>query len=202
MIPIRYSSIISSMNNMRISYLASVGLRLLLIGWVIVTFSACNSRKKAIAEQIGVLYSNPINIPYTDMDTLIVDSVCLPHKARYKIFIYVDSTECSACYASHYMDWEPIVKECRKNARSVALIVIIENKNLSTHIREKFLMANFRNSIFIDKDGAFRKNNLKFPSSTIMHVLLLDSSNKVLLVGNPLNNKNIEELLYSKLRNS
>lgn len=35
-----------------------------------------------------------------------------------------------------------------------------------------------------------------------MHELLLDKDNKVTLVGNPLSNKRIEELLYNKLRES
>ena len=35
-----------------------------------------------------------------------------------------------------------------------------------------------------------------------MHVLLLDKDNKIVLVGNPLSNKKIEELLYAKLHES
>ena len=38
--------------------------------------------------------------------------------------------------------------------------------------------------------------------SGIMHVLLLDKDGRVILVGNPLSNKKVEELLYSKLRYS
>ena len=63
------------------------------------------------------------------------------------------------------------------------------------------MVSNFARTIFIDKEGAFRKRNPFFPESEIMHVLLLDDGGRVILVGNPLNNKKIEKLLYSKLRN-
>lgn len=69
-------------------------------------------------------------------------------------------------------------------------------------VKEKFMASDFGKTIFIDKTGVFRKRNPVFPESNIMHVLLLDKNNHVVLVGNPLNNEKIEELLYAKLRES
>jgi len=175
---------------------------LLLICMSIIIFSACNSSKERIEKQINILYSNKIDIPSSKMEVIVYDSMYLHKKPNYRVLVYLDSTECTPCYVSHYHEWEYILKECRKYEPSISLAIIIETKNLSEDVKEKFLAPTFDRTILIDKNGVFRKRNPFFPESQIMHVLLLDKEGRVILVGNPLSNKKVEELLYSKLRNS
>lgn len=175
---------------------------LLLICMPFIIFTACNSRKERINEQISILYSNQINIPFSEMETIVCDSAYSYKKSNFQLLIYLDSLECTSCYASHYHEWEYILKECRKYEPSISLAIIIETKNLSEDVKEKFLAPTFSRTILIDKMGSFRKRNPFFPESKIMHVLLLDKEGRVILVGNPLSNKKVEELLYSKLRNT
>ncbi|MBP3788502.1 MAG: hypothetical protein J6I52_02670 [Prevotella sp.] len=175
---------------------------LLLICMSFIFFTACNSRKERIDEQVSILYSNRINVPSSEMETIVYDSTYSHQNSNFRLLVYLDSTECTPCYASHHQEWEYILKECRKIEPSISLTIIIETKNLSEDVKGKFFASNFGRTIFIDKEGAFRRRNPFFPESEIMHVLLLDNGGRVLLVGNPLNNKKIEEMLYSKLRNS
>ena len=182
------------------SFLSQMGI--LLICMLIISFLSCDRRKKEINEQVNKLYSSVIDVPYSEMEALVVDSAHLPPKADYQILVYVDSTECTPCYASHHGEWEGILKKSRKFAPSITLSIIIESKDISMDVKQKFMASDFDKTILIDKTGVFRKNNPVFPESNIMHVLLLDKNNKVVLVGNPLNNEKIKELLYSKLRES
>lgn len=163
-------------------------------------FASCDSRKVRIKKQIDELYSNVLYIPYCDMDTLVIDSLIFSNDAKYNLLVYVDSSECTPCYASHHQEWEYTLNECKKYNPSITLTIIIESSIITDEVKEKFLRSNFPKSIFIDKTGVFRKINPAFPNANNMHVLLLDKDNKVLLVGNPLINKKIEELLYKKLR--
>lgn len=172
----------------------------ILLCLVIIGFSSCNSRKDRINKQLIELYSNTIVIPFSDMDTLIVDTTYLSNSINYQLLVYIDSSECTLCFASHHQEWEFVLMESRKYEPNLTLTIIIDSKSVSEEIKEKFLRSDFPKSVFIDKKGTFRKKNPVFPESAIMHVLLLDKNNKVILVGNPLNNKKIEELLYSKLR--
>lgn len=165
-------------------------------------FASCDSRKVKIKKQIDELYSNVLDIPYCDMDTLLIDPLIFSNDAKYNLLVYVDSSECTPCYASHHQEWEYTLNECKKYNPSITLTIIIESSIITDEIKEIFLRSNFPKSIFIDKTGIFRKKNPTFPNANNMHVLLLDKDNKVLLVGNPLNNKKIEELLYKKLRES
>lgn len=175
---------------------------LLLICMSFIFFTACNSRKERINEQVSILYSNKIDIPTLEMETIVRDSTYLRKKPNFRLLVYLDSTECTPCYASHHQEWEYILNECRKYEPSIALSIIIDSKNVSDNIKRKFVESTVKKSIYIDANGAFRKINPVFPESNIMHVILLDKDNKVVLVGNPLNNKKIEELLYQKLRES
>lgn len=169
---------------------------------ILFLFSSCDRRKEEINQQVNKLYSSVIDLPYPDMEALSVDSAYLTKKADYQILVFVDSAECTPCYASHHGEWEGILKECRKYTPSITLSIIIESREISMDVKEKFLASDFGKTIFIDKTGVFRKRNPVFPESNIMHVLLLDKNNQMVLVGNPLNNEKIEELLYAKLRES
>ena len=51
---------------------------------------------------------------------------------------------------------------------------------------------------FIDENGAFLKNNTVIPQDSRFHVFLLNSENKIILVGNPLNNETIWDM-YKEL---
>ena len=172
----------------------------ILLCLIVIAFLSCNRHTDRINKQLNELYSNTIVIPFSDMDTLIVDTTNLSNSINYQFLVYIDSSECTPCFASHHQEWEFVLMESRKYEPNLTLTIIIDSKSVSEDIKEKFLRSDFPKSIFIDKKGTFRKMNPVFPESSIMHVLLLDKNNKVKLVGDPLNNKKIEELLYSKLR--
>lgn len=166
---------------------------------IVISLLSCDRRKEVINKQVNKLYSSVIDVPYSNMEALVIDSTCLFQKADYQILVYVDSTECTPCYASHYEDWEPILSKCKTYIPSVTLTIIIDSKGIAKDVKEKFLVSNFNKSIYIDKTGIFRKSNPIFPNSNIMHVFLLNKKNEVVLVGNPLKNKKIEELLYHSI---
>lgn len=179
--------------------ISMISKKVILLCLIVIAFSSCHRRNDKISKQLTGLYSNTIVIPFSDMDTLIVDTTYLSNSINYQLLVYIDSSECTPCFASHHQEWEYVLMESRKYEPNLTLTIIIDSKNVSEDIKEKFLRSEFPKSIFIDKKGTFRKINPAFPESTIMHVLLLDKNNKVKLVGNPLKNKKIEELLYSKL---
>lgn len=50
--------------------------------------------------------------------------------------------------------------------------------------------------ILLDSLGEFERLNPHLPQNKALHTFLLDENNNVLLVGNPLHNKKIEEMFY------
>ena len=54
----------------------------------------------------------------------------------------------------------------------------------------------FNYPILLDTLGEFEKLNPHLPKNHLLHTFLLDENNRVVLVGNPLRNKKIEEMFY------
>ena len=50
--------------------------------------------------------------------------------------------------------------------------------------------------ILLDTLREFEKLNPHLPKNRALHTFLLDENNNVILVGNPLHNKKIEEMFY------
>lgn len=175
---------------------------LLLVYLYLSLYLSCSGYRKEIDKQVSILYSSQIDIPASEMDTLVYDSAYMHKKPNYQILVYVDSLQCTSCYASHIFEWEEILRACRDYyMQSISMTFIIEG-NISEEEKELFLASSFNKTIFLDKKGIFRKTNISFPKSEILHVLLLDEKGSVLLVGNPLYNKKIEDMLYSRMRDS
>ena len=84
----------------------------------------------------------------------------------------------------------------------VQLCYIIEAGN---HNREDLINAinetYYQGDVYIDSLGVFLKHNTNIPSNRLYHTFLLDKNNNVVLVGNPLNNPYVEELLVKTVDN-
>ena len=161
---------------------------------------SCNNRKEKINKQLNELYASIIDIPSSDMDTLVIDSAYLSSKAKYQFLAYVDSSQCTPCYAGHHQEWSSVLARAWELEPSITLTIIVESDSISEEVKNRFFAADFNRSIFIDRKGMFREKNPTFPESNIMHVMLLDQNNHVVLVGDPVSNDNIESLLYDMLK--
>ena len=52
-------------------------------------------------------------------------------------------------------------------------------------------------TLFIDSVNVFMEANPNIPSESMFHTFLLDDNNKVILVGNPIFNKQIDDMMLS-----
>lgn len=164
------------------------------------SLTSCTNRIDELYKELNDLYSNTIEIPYSDMDAVVIDSIISPQNANFKILVYLDSLECTSCNANHHQEWELMIKECKEIEPSIALTFVIEKRNISDNVMREYKRSCFDKSVFHDKKGEFRRKNAFLPSSNMMHVLLLDKNNKVLLVGNPLKNFKIKELYFNYIK--
>ena len=63
-------------------------------------------------------------------------------------------------------------------------------------IKAAIASSMFDYPIILDTLGEFEKLNTHLPKNRSLHSFLLDENNNVILVGNPLHNKKIEEMFY------
>ena len=169
------------------------------IGCYIIT--ACNSHKEDIQKTLEKMQSSTISIPYERMECWTSDSILEDrpwNKAKLKLVHYVDSATCSTCYLQKIAIYGLLFSmEAQSNNDFYNVFII--NPNI---IAKKKLISDFSGklipqTIFVDSSNVFMESNPNLPSESMYHTFLLDENNKVILVGNPMLNKQIEDMMLS-----
>jgi len=157
------------------------------------------SYKTEVKNDLVKLMSNPITLPnksvitFKGEDTLVVDYF----KSDYKMVIYADSMICTSCGITDILLWEPLIAYANTFNNRLKFYFIFSTPN-SKEIRNALKTKLFNYPVLIDEKGEFKKLNPHLPKNKSLHAFLLDENNKVIMVGNPLRNKELEKLFYKQ----
>lgn len=163
--------------------------------------SACNSHKAEVQATVEKMQSSTITIPYERMECWASDSILEDrpwNKAKLKLVHYVDSATCSTCYLQKIAIYGLLFSmEAQSNNDFYNVFII--NPNI---IAKKKLISDFSGklipkTIFVDSSNVFMESNPNLPSESMYHTFMLDENNRVILVGNPMLNKQIEDMMLS-----
>lgn len=115
--------------------------------------------------------------------------------------MYVDSTSCSDCAISHLSDWAQldIINNYRELMFKYVFIVAPKREQYMhiSKIIEKDTV--FNESIFIDTIGVFERYNTNLPKNKLLHSFLINKQRNVELIGNPITNIRIKDMLIKIL---
>lgn len=115
----------------------------------------------------------------------------------YKVLLYVDPNECLSCNL-HLGRWRILMKEIELSIPdSLSFLYYFTPQNKSELI-SVLLRDRFHYPVFLDEDGRLLRNN-GFLKKAPSHCFLLDRSNKVLLLGNPVNDPKIWTLYKERI---
>ena len=169
---------------------------------LMVCFVSCNNKpsQKEIKEQITKLKSTPIAIP---LDKMIffgsqMDSISYFQEMKHlKLVMYYDSSSCISCALKKLPSWENTLERINTYPNKLKAYFIFAPSDAKLKL---FYIAlknrTYSPPIFIDTMRCFEHRNPNIPSTPILHSFLLDEQNNVILVGNPLENKRIEEMFW------
>lgn len=116
--------------------------------------------------------------------------------AQYKIVNYVDSMGCLSCKLN-LSKWKVFIVELDSiytGKTTTALFLSSKRRKEILHLLKR---ENFDYPICIDEADSFNKLN-HFPTEPAYQTFLLDEDDKVLAIGNPINNPKVKEL-YLKI---
>jgi hypothetical protein len=117
----------------------------------------------------------------------------------FKILIYLDSTGCSSCRLNLF-EWKQLVEEADSLFHGkVGFLLFFQQKN-EKEMSYLFAFNRFDYPVFMDIKGTINCLN-RFPKAMEYQCFLLDSDNKVLMIGNPVLNPKIWELYKTKIAN-
>jgi hypothetical protein len=161
--------------------------------------SACNSQKKELQEEVEKLQSKAIEIPYEQMACWACDSIVAIspwNKAKLKLVHYLDSATCTTCYLQKAAINEFICRiEKMSENEFYNVFIITPGSKAKKRLKSDFLDKRTPQTIFVDSANVFIQMNPNIPSESMYHTFLLDEENKVVLVGNPMLNKQIEDMM-------
>ena len=174
---------------------------LLLYAIICSLLCACNSQKKELQEKVEKMQSTAINIPYDRMTRWASDSIkaISPwNKAKLKLVHYVDSAACSTCYLHKVASYELLFRmEKLSNNEFYNIFIVNPDKKARKIIEFDFIEKKIPQTIFVDSTNVFIEANPNIPSESMYHTFLLDENNKVILVGNPMLNQQVEDMMLS-----
>jgi hypothetical protein len=162
---------------------------LIIIFFCIALITSCsNNREKYIRNIIGSeLIINIDSMVKADNNEQYLGEM----NKKLRIVVYSDSSNCNACDIRFPL-WKIKYKELNLLSNDIGLIFIINTNNIS----DMELNANIvrvSSLRLYDTQSVFKKNN-QINNHREFHVFLIDQDNKVVLVGNPLDNHSLYTL--------
>ena len=160
--------------------------------------SSC-SNDKELKEKLETLYSVPIVFP--DSGMLHVDNSSSPDKhentskSEYKLLVFCGPGECSTCAMNKMSEWNELLNLEKKGVVNMDFI-FSPSKEEKNDVIAAYHTSGLEHSIELDTCGIFLQKNPQIPGARVFHTLLLDKNNNVVLVGDPVHNKEIEKLFY------
>ena len=116
-------------------------------------------------------------------------------KKEYTILHYVDTIGCVSCKL-RLSEWNKLIGELdsisNHNVNCLISFFPMRKKELLKSLK----INKFKHYVYIDEKDSLNQLNC-FPEGDAFRTFLLDRDDKVMLVGNPINNPNIKELYLS-----
>lgn len=116
-----------------------------------------------------------------------------------KYIIYYDSLDCSSCRVGHLMDIYPLYQMADTMGFSVLTIFAPRIRDID-EIKLQLMVSQHPFPVYIDLSREFTIRNREIPLDSRFHCFLIDNEGKPLLVGNPLYNEKILDLLNEILQ--
>lgn len=151
-----------------------------------------------IKDEIETFMSAPVVLSLDSMQNVakmeLMDSVL----CDYTLVNYIDSTNCTECAITHLTDWKYLREEISEKGLCMSIVFVLSPPDSLINNTRNLLMQNpgQNSQIFIDTFRLLERKNPHLPKSGILHTFLLDRKGNVLLIGNPLKNDKIKELMY------
>lgn len=115
----------------------------------------------------------------------------------FTLIVYYDESECMSCNVNNLNEWHRFLTQVYNADNSVKVCFVFAPEIGSVDkIRVLLQSQCFGHPVFVDSAHVFEKANPWIPKESIYHIFLLDKNNKIVLIGNPLQNQKINQLFF------
>lgn len=165
------------------------------------TASSCKN-DNALMRDIDTLKSAPICLDFTGMEEIKAWGFGNGNgqAPKMKVVTYLDTTECTPCALSKIHLWNALLRRADRYNGQLAMHFIYCPYDTVSEVARKNIPSKYKSqTIHFDTCAVFARNNPHIPSNIMLHTFLLNDSNKVVLVGDPIRNSEIEKLMWKEI---
>ena len=155
-----------------------------------------SKEKERILEVVREMEGKTIHFSHDMLANFEIDSLL---SRSFKLVVYIDSAECTECNLA-LDEWSIKIREMNQINNDVAFLFVINSNNPSV-VNSLLSKHRFYYPVFIDSTNSFFKMN-SLSKERRFQMFLLNSDNKIVLVGDPIRNDNIWMLYKKELRNN
>ena len=152
-----------------------------------------------VEDVISNMMNQKVNLNLKEMSCMRSAALNPNHSmsaSKYSIIVYVDSSICSPCNIDHFFEWNRLMAKTKSKKLSLNYFYIVAPKKILLNATRSAIESCVLNSsIYIDSAFSFRKSNSFLPLNTKFHVFLVDDKMRIKVVGNPVYNNNIFNLM-------
>lgn len=162
-------------------------------------FSCSDDKKHDIEVLVKEWNNKEIHFPEISVFTRYVTDT-VPYKipkTDYKVVVFVDSVGCISCKLQ-LPKWKEFMHEVDSlSDGNVPFVFFFQTKDVR-ELRYILRRDNFSHPVCIDTEDSFYKLN-RFPGEMMFQAFLVDSENRVKVIGNPIHNLSIKDLYLKEI---
>lgn len=147
---------------------------------------SCNTRgNNAVKGIVNSMYDTPVDLCLDEFECVKLDQ-SYKESSKYKMVVFVDSSECISCALDHLRFWNPLILEAKKKGKDINYIFIIapktkEKQTIVSEIKNSGLMG----TIYLDSKCLFIRKNEFIPHEKRYHSFMLNKDNHIIYIGYP-----------------
>ncbi len=170
---------------------------------LLLIFSSCNGRKSKIERNIENLYRTQVILHLDSMQCMQNGKETISDDMinEFKMVVLADSNSCTPCMYRSLYRWNEISESVLKARADVGFVFIFQpSKSSRVFLYHEMLQPNiFKEKVYIDTTGIFLRDNPDIPAENLYHTFVLDSDNRIVMVGNPMQNEKLKELFMKTI---
>ena len=156
-----------------------------------------NMKEKCFNQLIGqkIIFPKELTLNKNNKDTLIPDLF----KRRAKLIILYDTVGCTPCRIKHLKDWNYILELSQQLNENFYPLFIIQ-PNVEDSLQTRIILSDFNFPVLYDPNKVFTKQNSFLLNECNYNVFLIDSMNKIILIGDPNTNNKLRQLYIETIK--
>lgn len=173
----------------------------LLLASIVFLYSSCNQRQN-LKNTLMKFMTNDITIP--DSLMVIFDGRAIREPSFVEdnqLIMYIDSNSCTSCRISSLNNMLKLYELAEKDGRFSVLTIFSPSVSEVQDVERKLKQLHYPYPLYIDNNNLFSRIN-HIPNDIKFHNFLINKEGKILCVGSPLENKQLNSVFMTALNNN